>query len=410
MSFEIFLKSRTWVRGIMISTIFFTFIGSHALPLSFWPAYSMKPTRQQEEASAAARCITYDPTFRLIAIACGTVTLPDIYMTLGDLSVLREESKGVWVLNANLRISSDATIFINSTNTNWLKINSSSPDVEYGLQILGNANIDSVRISSWNYSSNNYAQTDDGKVPRGYIRVGPDGTGSTKITNSELSYLGSSFAQASQGLTYLSGRGNLLRNDTIHHMWYGFYSEEIGNMVIKDNDVYDNLKYGIDPHTGTHDMLIQDNRVHDNGHIGIICSADCKKITIDGNQVSNNTGTGIMFSMNMQQSVATNNIVSNESIGIEISQSHNNAVFNNTVKNSGEGVEIHNRSSDNVVRGNFLSHSFECGIKISDDKSFGNTISDNHIIINKGDDSKKAICLFSGRASSEKVIHNMIVS
>jgi parallel beta-helix repeat protein len=287
-----------------------------------------------------------------------------------------------------------------------LKINSSSPDVAYGLQILGNAYIDSVRISSWNYSSNDYAQNHaDGKVPRAYIRVGPNSTGTSRITNSELSYLGSSFYHRSQGLTYLSGKGNVLINNTIHHMWYGFYSEGVGNMIIEDNNVYDNIKYGIDPHTGTHDILIRNNRVHDNGHIGIICSVDCKNITIDGNQVSNNTGTGIMLSINMQQSIVTNNIVNNENAGIEISQSHNNGVYKNIVKKSNEGIEIHNASSGNNVHDNLVDNSSTCGIQINDNNSLRNTISDNYII----NSTTKGICLFGG-ASENTVSQNNVSS
>ena len=404
MNFEIFLKSKTWAPVVVIAAVFFTPIEFHTSSLFFRPAYSAIPMQQQE--AAAARCTTYDPTIRLIAIECGTVTLPAIHKALNDPSILYEESNGFWVLNSNLRIGRNATLYINSTDTKWLKINSSSPDVAYGLQILGNANIDSVRISSWNYSSNNYAQNcPDGKVPRAYIRVGPNGTGTTHITNSELSYLGSSFDHRSQGLTYLSGDGNVLRNNTIHHMWYGFYSEEIGNMVIEDNNVYDNIKYGLDPHTGTHDMLICNNRVHDNGHIGIICSVDCKNITIDSNQVSNNAGTGIMMSINMQHSIVTNNIVSNENSGVEISESRNNGVYKNIVKNSGEGIEIHNASSSNNVHDNLVANSSTCGIQINDNNSSENTIGANYVI----NSTTKGICIFGG-ASENTVSHNTVSS
>jgi hypothetical protein len=41
-------------------------------------------------------------------------------------------------------------------------------------------------------------------------------------------------------------------------------------MFIK-NLVHDNIEYGIDPHSGTHDMYITYNKVYNNNH-GIICS------------------------------------------------------------------------------------------------------------------------------------------
>ena len=402
MSFSILLKSKSAASLLVISIVLFVTIQSHTSALFFQTIYSAIPT--QQGGVTAAGCTTYDPTIRLIAIVCGATSLSDIYKLLNDPSILNKGLNGVWILNSNLRIGRNAALYINSTDTKWLKINSSSADTAYGLQILGNANIDSVRISSWNYSSNNYAQTHaDGKVPRAYIRVGPNGTGTTNITNSELSYLGSSFYHRGQGLTYLSGNGNVLRNNTIHHMWYGFYSEEIGNMVIEGNEVYDNIKYGIDPHTGTHDMQIRNNRVHDNGHIGIICSIDCKDITIDGNRVSNNTGTGIMLSINMQHSNIINNIVNNENTGIEISESHNNDIYRNIVRKSNEGIEIHNASSDNNIHSNLVVNSTACGIQINDNNSSRNTIRDNYIT----NSTAKGLCLFGG-ASENTVSHNNI--
>jgi poly(beta-D-mannuronate) C5 epimerase len=55
-------------------------------------------------------------------------------------------------------------------------------------------------------------------------------------------------------------------------------------MIIEDNHVHDNTIYGLDPHTGTHDMIIRNNVVHNNGEEGIICSEDCYNITIEGNE------------------------------------------------------------------------------------------------------------------------------
>ena len=59
-------------------------------------------------------------------------------------------------------------------------------------------------------------------------------------------------------------------------------------MLIEGNRIYDNEKYGIDPHTGTHDMINKNNIVYDNYNAGIICSADCYNIIIEENKVYNN--------------------------------------------------------------------------------------------------------------------------
>ena len=102
-------------------------------------------------------------------------------------------------------------------------------------------------------------------------------------------------------------------------------------MVIENNQVHHNTIYGLDPHTGTHDMIIRKNVVHDNGQFGIICSLNCNNITIENNEVysngDKNTGAGIMFSRNMVNSIARNNDVHHEAAAaISISQSNNNQI------------------------------------------------------------------------------------
>ncbi|MDQ3838579.1 MAG: right-handed parallel beta-helix repeat-containing protein, partial [Thermoproteota archaeon] len=108
--------------------------------------------------------------------------------------------------------------------------------------------------------------------------------------------------------------------------------------------------YGLDPHTGTHDMIIRNNTVHDNGSTGIICSLDCYNTTIEDNKVYNNTKWGI----NMSDSVARNNIVSNELRGIIVSESHDNELYNNTVSSSGSGIEVYEDSYDNITHDNIM--------------------------------------------------------
>jgi mannuronan 5-epimerase len=137
-------------------------------------------------------------------------------------------------------------------------------------------------------------------------------------------------------------------------LWFALYTRGVGGMVIENNDIHHNGHYGLDPHTGTHDMNIRNNTVHDNGSIGIICSLNCYNITIENNKVYNNTKMGVMFSRNMLDSVARNNIVSNEDRGIVISESQNNRIHNNTISDSGSGIDIDMESSQNSIHENFM--------------------------------------------------------
>ena len=206
--------------------------------------------------------------------------------------------------------------------------------------------IDSVKITSWDLSTNDYAITEGKRIlkgneyevqlgsPRPFISVKGEATGTTDITNSEISYLGYEEGIGEGpvvGLTYFGGNGSIIRNNDIHHLYFAFYSNGVRNITIENNRVHNSGQYGIDPHTGTQDIVIRNNIVYDNVGQGIICSVDCYNITIEGNKVYGNKGAGIMFSRNMHDSTARNNTVFDETECIFVSGSHSNQIYNNTV-------------------------------------------------------------------------------
>jgi parallel beta-helix repeat protein len=49
----------------------------------------------------------------------------------------------------------------------------------------------------------------------------------------------------------------------------------------------------------------------------------------------------------MTDSIARDNYVSNEDNAIVISESHNNEIYNNTVSNSGSGIDVDEDSFEN---------------------------------------------------------------
>ena len=209
-----------------------------------------------------------------------------------------------------LVIAKGATLNIDSTDTKWLKIRSSggttgssASPLPNSIDVHGTLKIDSVKITSWNSLTNNYAITNgtrhdlgvgksDATVSGGtrpFITVEKDATGTTDIINSEIAYLGyekGSFSGVGTAWSnYYGGDGSILRGNNIHHLYFGFYSSGVGRMVIENNQVHHNTIYGLDPHTSTHDMIIRKNVVHDNGQFGIICSLNCNNITIENNEI-----------------------------------------------------------------------------------------------------------------------------
>lgn len=153
-------------------------------------------------------------------------------------------------------------------------------------------------------------------------------------------------------------------------------------MVLENNHIHDNIHYGLDPHTGTHDMIIRNNVVHDNGSIGIICSLDCYSITVENNSVYNNTKMGIMLSRNMYDSFVRNNTVSHEDRGIVISESHNNEVNDNIVSTSGTGIDLDQDSSENMIHDNVIKDIADpaAALDIEDGAETENTLYSNILI------------------------------
>jgi poly(beta-D-mannuronate) C5 epimerase len=334
------------------------------------------------QSAVAAPCITYDSSSKIITVTCSSSSLTDINNQLNDDNILskqQQQSNIVWLLSAGIVVANNAALYINSTDTSWLKINADG-DTGNGIDVHGRLKIDSVKITSWNMQTNDYAETDvQGTIPRPYIFVEKDATGTTDIINSELAYLGYVGDYRAPGLKYNGGPGSLVKGNHIHHLQTGFYSDGVGGMIIEGNLVHDNTVYGLDPHTGTHDMIIRNNVVHNNGEEGIICSLDCYNITIEGNKVYNNSDAGIMFSRNMYNSVARNNYVNDEILCIFVSASNNNEIYNNTVSNCTNGIYLKAESSNNKVYDNTITNSKSNGILVNTG-AHDNTFSSNKII------------------------------
>jgi parallel beta-helix repeat protein len=355
-------------------------------------------------------CINYDPSTRTITVSCSSARLTDIDNKLHDGSILTKQSpNGVWFLNANLVIAKGATLHIDSTDTKWLKIGSSGATSDApssvpanSIDVHGSLKIDSIKITSWNPATNNYAITNGSRqeapvgskgvtangyiihlgAPRAFIKIESDATGTTDITNSEIAYLGyesgSTSGFGTGGLHYFGGDGSILRGNKIHDFYFGLYSRGVGHMIIENNEVYHNTNYGLDPHTGSHDMIIRNNVVYGNGEEGVICSLNCYNIVIENNKVYHNQKSGIMLSRNVYNSLVRNNNVSDEVIGIHVSQSHDNQIFNNTISGSMNAIDVHGGSSNNRIYDNTIIKSAR-GISVSSGDAAANTIYSNII-------------------------------
>jgi len=343
---------------------------------------------QIQNVSATTECIRYDSADNTIVISCSHANLTDVYNALHSTKpgiINKGPDPKVWMLNANIEVENNTNFYINSTDTSWLKINSTFSGVidKEPNHILsrGNLIIDSVKITSWDTNKNTYALSDtNGTIPRSYILVNY-GNGTTNITNSELSFLGYRHAR-SFGLTYYTGAGSIIMNNKIHDLWYGFYSDGFAdgayNIRIEGNEFYKNRFQGIAPHNGSHHLTISNNSVHDNGR-GIICSINCYNIIIESNNVFDNSFYGIILHNNVSNSTIANNIVyDNEQDQISLYDLvSNNSVNANKISSGYNGIRVSNGSSNNTINNNTIANSYLAGILMK--SASQNTITSNTI-------------------------------
>ena len=313
-------------------------------------------TQQGHFSAASTACVGYSAGVNTITITCDATFL-DVVQAINDPEILdqEEEQNGQYILNANLEVADGVTFEMtsNGDNLQYLKIAGANGIIVYG-KIL----IDGVRITSWDTEEDDVIPQDmNGTIRRGYVQFAA--SEGAQIINSEFGYLGD-VEPGRRGFDLFGGGGPshdmVIRGSIFHNMWMAFYSNGAYNITVDGNEYYDNIKYALDPHTVTHDMIITNNWLHDNP-IGAICSDRCYNILIEGNLIEDTTDVGIFFSRNMTDSIARNNHVINARVGILVSESPNNQIYNNTIEGTtSPGIRLLNPdiADDGVTEGNIV--------------------------------------------------------
>jgi parallel beta-helix repeat protein len=268
-----------------------------------------------------------------------------------------------------------------------------------GIIVYGKIQIAGVKITSWDTETNSpIFQTITGSIPRAFINLRGSEGGS--IQDSEISHLGYS-GSGRRGFD-LFGDGPShdleIRGSEFHNMWFAFFSNRAYNIVVDGNEYHHNIKYALDPHTGTYNMNITNNWLHHNP-IGAICSLNCYNILVEGNVIHHNSDYGIFFSRNMHDSIARNNQIYNVTTGIMVSESPNNQIYNNTIEAAtSQGIRLQNPelpddggfTEDNLVYNNTI---------ISSGEGIGATRShDNILENNRFSDIESSEYLLSGNS------------
>jgi parallel beta-helix repeat protein len=312
-------------------------------------------TLQVQFTHASTACVGYQSGVNTITVTCDA-SFRDVVQAINDPAILEQEEgqEGQYILNANLEVADGVNFEMTSSGDGlqYLKLAGAN-----GIIVHGRILINGVIITSWDVSDEGIISQDmNGTIRRGYIQFAA--SEGSQIINSEFGFLGD-VEPGRRGFD-LFGEGPshdmVIRGSKFHDMWFAFYSNGAYNITVDGNEYYNNIKYALDPHTVTHDMIIRNNWLHDNP-IGVICSDRCWNILIEGNLVEDTTDIGIFFSRNMTDSIARNNHVINARVGILVSESPNNQIYNNTIEEAtGQGIRLLNPdiADDGVTEGNIV--------------------------------------------------------
>jgi mannuronan 5-epimerase len=362
--------------------------------------FSIASTLHQQPRFAYAgteedACIGYEPIENTINVMCNA-SFEDVADTIDDPNILDNLGNSEYLLKANLQVIDGVTFEMSSDDDlQYLKIGGAN-----GIIVSGKIEISDVIITSWDTEADSpVLQTSTGSVPRAFIdlRVSEGGF----IQDSEIAYLGYDepprrgidLGESTEGPSH----DFAIRDSKIHDNWMGFYSAGAYNIIIDGNEFYNNIKYAMDPHTGTHNMTVSNNEVYDNQGFAVICSYQCYDIILEGNEVHDNAQAGLMFSRATHDSIIRNNSIYNQfgsAAPISISESQNNEVYDNNIGNSTYGISVHNpvvleedgMSSGNVIHDNtfdgvqYAIRAMASSDNTFSDNTFGN-VTDYHYIL-----------------------------
>jgi parallel beta-helix repeat protein len=319
--------------------------------------------------------LSYDAATNTILLAGGApITLPAVAQALARPDLLRELAPGEWLLSANLRVGHGAALEIAGPAVRRLKLRSDAQGFVWIKAFGARLAFVDTCVTSWDSGQGSVDINDaDG---RSFIlaRQGAQ----MDIRGSELSYLGY-YANESYGVAWRQpGTSGSAIDSRFGHNFYGLYSYEASDLVIRGSEVHHSTRYGIDPHTRSNRLLIEDNISHHNGKQGIILAEECADSIIRNNTVYANALHGIVIYQRSNNNLIEGNIsYSNGLQGINVNDSASNTLrANTTYDNADAGIGVGQSAANNQLTGNTVRDNRKDGISFYSDAT-GNVVQNN---------------------------------
>jgi parallel beta-helix repeat protein len=335
------------------------------------------PAQAGQPDIANAALVHYDDRSNTILLRKGArATLASVSQVLGRPELLAELAPGEWLLSANLRVEAGAALAVAAPAARWLKLRSDEKGFVWLKALGGQLHFTGACVSSWDTTRQSYDE--NYQDARSFV-LARDGA-ELDIRGSGFRYLGYDGPE-SYGLAWrLNGTSGQIVDSFVSHSFYGIYSFQVNDLVIRGNETDHNVMYGIDPHTASMRLVIENNVAHDNGKHGIILAEECSDGIIRNNVAYNNLHHGIVIYQRSNNNLVEGNIVyGNGGHGININDATNTTVRGNTVYDNLEaGIGVGQRASDTQVVSNSVRANRKDGITLYSDAK-DNQLRDNII-------------------------------
>jgi hyaluronan synthase len=377
--------------------------------------------------------IYYDQNLNTIFIdgRGNIVNIKNIYENLQNENILKLSNDGIWDLKANIYIGPGIVFNLDNSNVKWLRLKSDKKSFISIIAYNSDLYINKVKITSWDEEKNDYDK--DITDGRSYIMIKDIGT--MDIYDSEIAYLGfkrpANFPISPYGISWkmsaLKLKKHLLTghivNSKFHHNYFGAYTFGATGMLWKNNEFFDNIRYGLDPHDDSNGFLVEENKFYNNGTHGLIFSKRCINNTIRNNISFNNKLHGIMLHELSNFNLIENNEVYENYDGVSFDNSALNIVRSNKIYQNKRGIVLDKKSDQNIIAHNQINNNKQYALYFYD-QADRNSIEDNTIknnpiaiyiktnnnqILNNNIENNQIGAYFYDNAFQNKLVNNKII-
>ena len=272
--------------------------------------------------------------------------ITDALASSPDPTLITETSPGVYLIQAALTQAPGTRLALTAPRTREIRL-AGRPDV-YLTGVGAEALLNGVRVTSWDTTRQQPAA--DPATMRPFIAYTQGSA--LRLINTEISHLGSDRTQA-YGISWVNGSTGEFTSSKSHDNYFGLYTNNARDIVVRDSIFHHNVLYGIDPHTNTTGLTVVGNESYANGLHGIIFSEGVRGGIVRGNHSHDNGGHGIMIDELSVGNIIENNVIErNADDGIVITRSDHTVIRDNSVRGHRVGIRLNEASTDTRITDN----------------------------------------------------------